>query len=110
MAEILDLDKLIDDKRTVKLAGKKIDVSKIPSKISLQILDKYEELSEDNPESINVVLDMIIDIINSQNEDEITEDWLLEHTDIDQLMTLVEFIMEPINERTEKNEEDDSKN
>jgi len=107
MAEVLDLDKLIEDKRKVKLAGKEIDVSKIPSKISLKILDKYDELSEDNPESMNLVVDMIVDIINSQNEEEITEEWLMDKTSIKQLMKLIEFVMAPINEKVEQ---DDTKN
>jgi hypothetical protein len=99
--EILDLDKLIGDKRIIKLAGKEIDVSKIPSKVTLRIADSYEDLKEDNPESMNILMDIVMDIIKPKNP-EVTQDWIIENTDIKQLIALIEFIMKPVNERIKK--------
>lgn len=99
--EVLNLDKLIQDKRIVKLAGKKIDVTKIPSKVTLKVVDIYEEISRDDPESFDKVFDIVMMVIKSQNDD-IDKDWLIENSTIDQLIELVEFIMKPINERIEE--------
>ena len=96
--EILDLDKLVPPKRLVKLAGKEIDVSKISSIITLKIADTREDLSEDNPESMNLAWDIVMEIIDSQNSG-ITKDWLLEKTDIIQLIAFFDFILRPIKER-----------
>jgi len=105
MTDVLDLDKLIEDKREIKLAGKKIDVSKIPSKVSLKVADIYDELDEDDPGSFDKILDLVMEIIESQNED-ISKDWLIENASMRQLIALIDFVMKPINER----KEDDSKN
>lgn len=98
--EILDLDKLIAQDRIIKLAGKEINVTKIPSKITLKVVDKFEEIDTDNPESMDIVMDLAVDIINAQNDDkEITKEWLLKNTDVQQLIKMLEFIMEPIKGR-----------
>lgn len=99
--EILDLDKLIEGKRIVKLAGKEIDVTKIPSKVTLKLIDSYEGLNENNPETMELVLDIVMDIIKAQNP-EVTKEWLIDNTDITQLIALIEFILLPIQDRVEK--------
>ena len=100
--EILDLDKLLEDKRLIKLEGKEIDVSKIPSKITLEIANKFDDIDKNDPESMDVVMDLVLDIINSQNKEEITKDWLLENTDINQLIALLEFVMEPLEDKVDE--------
>lgn len=101
--EILDLDKLIPQKRIVKLAGKEIDVSKIPSEVTLEIVEKIDVLSSGESESFPLVFDMIVKICNATDPDEeITKDWLVKNTSLDQLITLMEFVMEPVRERAEQ--------
>jgi|SRR6056297_978487 len=108
MSEILDLDKLIPEKREIKLEGKTINVTKVPSKVTLGMADKYEKIDKENPKSMDIVVEMVCEIMNSQNDEEVTKDWLYNNTDIRQLMQVIEFVMKPINEKL--NNKDEGKN
>lgn len=101
MADILDLDKLVEDKRTVKLEGKEIDVTKIPSKVTLTVADTWEEIDEDDPESFDKIIDIVMMIIDAQNDD-ITRDWLIENSSLRQLIALIEYVLEPIQEKKQQ--------
>lgn len=98
-----DLDKLIEDERFVKLAGQELDVTKLPSKYTLEMAKKVGQYDDPNdPAVVDETIDTIAKILDTQNDKEITPDWLLENTTMDQLLGLIEFIMEPINERQEE--------
>ena len=102
--EILDLDKLIPAKRIIKLAGKEIDVSKIPSEVSLELAEKADVLKSESTESFPMIFDFVIKICNASNQDEkITKEWLVKNTSLEQLVALLEFVMKPIRERSEQN-------
>lgn len=103
--EILDLDKVTPAKRIVKLAGRDIDVSVIPSEVTLELVTKMEDLDTDSPETLPMVLDMVVKICNVQakEQDQITAEWLVKKTSLEQLMSLLEFVMRPIRERAEAN-------
>lgn len=108
--EILDLDKIITAERIVRLAGKDIDVSKIPSRVTLEIAKKSDVLKSGSEESFPVLLDLIVKICKPSQPD-ITSEWIIDHTSLDQLLALIEFILKPIKDRTEgkgKNEESPS--
>lgn len=104
--KILDLDKLIPDKRIVKLAGQEIDVSKIPSRVTLEIAEKAEVLRSGSNDSFPVLLNMIIKIMNKPD---ITQDWLIDNTSVDQLLALIEFVIEPLQDKIQ-NQQGDPKN
>lgn len=93
--EILNLNELIPNKRIVKLVDKEIDVTKIPAKVSLKILKNFDKLEEDNDESLDLVFDIVMDIIKPQNPD-ITLDWIMDNTDLIQLVAFIKFIIEPV--------------
>lgn len=98
--EILDLDKLVPKKRIVKLAGKAIDVSKIPSEVTLELAENEDKLQSAG--SFEMIFDMVIKICNATNPDEdITKEWLVKNTSLEQLMALMEFIMKPLRDRAE---------
>ena len=102
--EILDLDKIIPKKRIVKLAGKKIDVSKIPSEVILEIAKKKTVLDTGTDESFDMIFDLAVKICNAGNVDkEITKEWLIGKTSIEQLMAMIEFIIKPLKERAANN-------
>lgn len=97
--EILDLDKLIPAKRAVKLAGKEIDVSKIPSRVTLEIAQKSDVLQSGSQDSFPVLLEIVVKICRPSQPD-ITSDWIIDNTSLDQLLALIEFILKPIKDRT----------
>ena len=100
--EILALNKIKPPERKVKLQDKEINTSKIPSTVTLEIIENYEKLSKDDPESFDILFNLVLKIINSQNDEEITKQWLLNNTHFEQLYKLIEFIMDPIQEKVKK--------
>lgn len=101
--EILDLDKIVTDERIVRLAGKDIDVSKIPSRVTLEIASKSDKLKEGSEESFPIMLDLVVKICKPSFP-EVTKDWIIDHTDLNQLLALIEFILKPIKDRAKSNE------
>lgn len=101
---ILDLDKIVPDKRIVKLAGKEIDVSKVPSRAVFEIEKNKKKLQSGGDETFDLLLKIACDICRPSFKD-ITPDWLIDNTDFDQLQALLEFVMQPIREKAEKTKE-----
>lgn len=97
--EILDLDKLIPEQRIIRLAGNEIDVSKIPSRVTLEIAKKSDVLKSGSEESFPVLLDLVVKICKPSQPD-ITSDWIVDNTSLDQLLALIEFILKPIKDRS----------
>lgn len=98
---ILDLDKLIPDKRIIVLAGEEIDVSKIPSRVTMEVAEKADIFKEGSSESFPALLDMIVKICKPSKTD-ITEDWVIDNTSMDQLLALIEFVLEPLQEKAKE--------
>ncbi|MFS0820757.1 hypothetical protein [Bacillus sp. 1P02SD] len=100
--EILDLDKLVTAERVVRLSGKDIDVSKIPSRVTLEIAAKSDVLKSGSSESFPLMLDMVVKICKPSQPD-ITQDWIIDNTSFEQLMALLDFILKPITDRAATN-------
>lgn len=96
--KILDLDKLIPDQRVVRLAGVDIDVSKIPSRVTMEVSEKAEVFKEASEESFPALIEMIIKIMKPSKPD-ITDDWLIDNTSMDQLLALIDFVLEPLQDK-----------
>lgn len=95
---ILDLDKVVPAERIVILSGKKIDVSRIPSRVTLDIAKDQDKLKNGGDDSFSAVLKQIICICKPSFPD-ITEEWIADNTDFEQLMQLIEFVLAPLKER-----------
>ncbi|ETT46271.1 hypothetical protein BSK66_25505 [Paenibacillus odorifer] len=104
---ILDLDQIIIDERVVILAGKRIDVSRIPSRVTLDIAKNSDELQSGSQDTFPLLLDQVASILRPSFP-EVNADWIVDNTDLNQLLKLIEFVLEPVKERagneTEKNE------
>jgi len=107
--KILDLDKLIPDQRIVRLAGEDIDVSKIPSRVTMEVAEKADVLQSGSQESFPILLDMIVKICKPSKQD-ITQDWIVDNTSMDQLLALIEFVLEPLQEKASEMEGKQVKN
>lgn len=97
-SKILDLDKLVPDKRAVILAGEEIDVSKIPSRVTMEVAEKEAVLQSGSTESFPLVLEMIVKICKPSKPD-ITQDWIVDNTSMDQLLALIEFVLKPLQDK-----------
>lgn len=100
-----DFSKKVYEKRIVKIDDQKIDVSRIPTRVMLKLAelkDRGEELRAGGIETF-MELVKIISLACSKNK-KITPDWLIDHTDIEMLTELLEFIVEPLTKIAEKAE------
>lgn len=112
MAEPLihDLDILRPPPEYVVLAGKKIDISFVPSGVALDIsrvLRKLQELdvSADNldetaEEGVEIMADLCA-LITAKQQSDMTRDWLLANTNSMQLRALMERITDAMNRSIE---------
>ena len=107
--KILDLDKLIPEQRIIKLSGQEIDVSKIPSRVTMEVAEKADILKSGSNESFPVLLDMIVKICKPSKPD-INQDWVIDNTSIDQLLALIEFTLEPLQDKVSEIEGGQGKN
>lgn len=105
--KIHDLDILRPEPEFVKLAGKKIDISYIPSGVALDImslrqdlealtdseekLEKIKEGGEEAQKSFEISAEICAKITQAQHE-EMDKEWLLTNTDIMQLNALIEYV------------------
>lgn len=121
---VYDLDILRPPPEYVKLAGKQIDISFIPSGIAIDFLTMQRKLSEladtdekikklDNGEkeskgSWEIIAGLCAKITESQYP-EMNKEWLLKNTNVDQLSVLMERISIAI-KKSLKMEEDEGKN
>lgn len=96
MAEKLiihNLDILRPPPAYIKLGGKEIDISFIPSGIAIDIIilkEKLEKVKGDK-ESFGLAADLCATITEIQHK-EMTKDWLLKNTSMDQLYALMVHI------------------
>ena len=100
---IKDFDKLQKDERKIKIGGETADVSKIPSRVMIELMQAAEsgEIAEDNPGSFGKTLELVEKVMTPSNP-KMTADFLLDNTDFDTLVDIIEYVMEPVNQRMEK--------
>lgn len=107
---IKDFDSVLKEERKVRISGEDIDVTKIPSRVSLEMArlsDSQEELNSE--EGFYKAIDMVSQACKPSNS-KITADWLLDNTDFETLMDFMEYVLEPIRRRTEQTEQNALKN
>lgn len=119
-----DLDVLRPQPEYVKLAGKKIDISFIPSGIAMEAMQMQQELQKltDTPEKIKkvraggkaaqrtfeIAAELCAGITKSQYP-EMDKEWLLNHTDALQIKALIGFVTAAVSRSLETAEDDDIK-
>ena len=89
MSEILDLDILRPKKRSIKIGGKEVDVSFVPCAITFDLDAAVRELQDstkkvDLKKSFEVAV-KICALFCANQYPEMTEKWLMDHTDAKQL-------------------------
>jgi len=110
---IKDFDKLIPQKRIAVLAGREFDVSKIPTRLALEQAAFVDSLSamKNEKDIFNKSLEIAVKICNQVKpagffnrlfNKRITVKWLIDNTNIEQLIEFINFILEPINKQSSK--------
>ena len=95
---IHDLDLLRPPAQYVRLGGRDIDISFVPSGIAIDIIVLKEKLdkSKDDKKSFELAAGLCGAITQCQYE-EMTKEWLLKNTTVEQLYTLMLHIFEATN-------------
>ena len=100
MEEIVkDFDKIVRPARKAKLSGEIIDLSKLPTLVTIRIAKAQRDkkkLSED-PNSFEETIETIA--IACKSNPKVTKDWLIENTDLEQLLDFMAFVLEPVTNR-----------
>ncbi len=97
-----DFSKRKVEKRIMKIADQEIDVSRIPTRVMIrlaEIRERRDELEAGSLADFYEVIE-IMSIACSKNK-KITPDWLIDHTDIEMLMEVIVFIVEPLTKLAE---------
>ena len=98
-----DFDKVIRPERKARIAGEDVDVSKIPSRVTLEIAKLNDDVKELNSEQgFYKSVDLVAKACQPSNS-KITANWLLDNTDFETLMEFMDWVLEPVKQRTEKN-------
>ena len=110
-----DFDKFIIQKRIAKLAGREFDVSKISTRMSLKQAEYRDRAllmgeKESLMEAIRIVAEICgkpkpRNIFDKLFNKKITEKWLIENTNFEQLIAFIDFVLEPITGKKEPEEE-----
>ena len=108
---IKNFDKVQKEERKIQVGGEIADVSKIPSRVMLELMEASEtgEISEDNPNSFKRTLELIEKVCKPSNP-KITQDFLLDNTDFETLIELIQYVMEPVQQKQEEMQGTEGKN
>ena len=99
MAEIIDLKVLKPEELIVQIADKEINISNIPFEIALDVIEKMDELGEENNISkrklLSVFKDIAIQVLHDA-DNSIDEKWIRKNVNAFQMMRLIDKIVNPI--------------
>lgn len=97
---------VVSEKRTATIAGVEVDVSRIPSRYTLELMEATATKVDYN-ELIRIIAE-----ICALSAPEITDDFLLDHLELTEINELVEYLIEPIMEKAKQKqvEDKDTKN
>jgi len=110
-----DFSKTVYQKRIAVIGGEEIDVSKISTRVMLNLVELKDRRDELEAGEIGIFHELI-EIMSQacKANKKITADWLIDNTDTMQLLDLMEFIIEPLTVKVEgvmvKKDEEISKN
>jgi len=92
MGEFYNLDSLVDKPKIVTLAGREINVAKVPAIVVFRADDLRDRLrnlkAEDSRELIEAAADIIL-MIAKASGDPVEKDWLLENATVEQILEFV---------------------
>lgn len=97
---IKDFGKVVRPQRKLLLAGEEIDVSVIPSRVAIEMTQLADQQDKSSEDTFMQAVDLVSRVCQSKNP-KITVDWLLDNTDFELLMDVIDFVLEPVKHRAE---------
>lgn len=106
-----NFDKINREKREIQVGGEVADVTRIPSRVMLEIIKSYEtgEISEDDAGGFDKLIEMISKITTPSNP-KMTADFLIDHTDFETLFDVMWYVMEPARNKMQEVQTEQLKN
>jgi hypothetical protein len=99
MSEIVDLKTLKPEELVIRIADKNINISNIPFEIALDVIEKVDELKEDENYSKRKLMlifqDIVIKVLH-EADSSIDEKWVRKNVNAFQMMRLIDRIVNPI--------------
>ena len=97
-----NFDQINREKREIQVGGEVADVTRIPSRVMLELVKAKDSgaMSRDNDDGFTMLLDMAEKICRPSNP-KMTADFLIDNTDFETLVEVLEYIMEPVNTKME---------
>lgn len=92
-----DFSQTVYEQRIAVIEGEEIDVSKISTRVMLNLVELKDRRDELEAGGIGIFYELIEIIAQAcKANKKITADWLIDNTDIMQLLDLMEYIIEPL--------------
>ncbi len=101
--EIIDLDAMRPKEQIIIIAGKKFNTSKISFGVTLELIDKMEEVDTKQGKTTKKMLTVfgdIVDVILKEANNEIDDKWLKENVGSYEKLILIEKVVTPLMEET----------
>lgn len=102
MTEFKDFDKVLPEKRIAKIAGKEIDVSKLPARLVLEQAKFRDDILSGKIKSFvdqqKMSFEMVEKVCQVSNPD-FNIDKIVDEITVEQLLQFIEFVLEPLNSR-----------
>ena len=99
---VKDFDAVAPERRQAKIAGKVLDCTFIPARVTLAIQRFSDEMEgKSGADAVERAAELIAKI-GQRTDPELTVDWLLDNLDLLQLQELFAFILDPYKRRAEE--------
>lgn len=94
---VQEFGQILTDKRIAKVAGIEVDVSRLPSRFTLEVM-KLQNSKIDDSVAFEKMIDLIARICQLDKK-EITTDFILDNLDVAEITLLYRYITDPVNEK-----------
>jgi len=105
--QIKDFDAVAPARRVARIAGREVDVTSIPARVTLDMARFKDDLDAGKltqEEQIARTVELVAKVTVARNP-EITADWLLDNTTLDTLFDFIGFVLAPTTQRAKEYEE-----
>ena len=106
-----NFDKINREKREIQVGGEVADVTRIPSRVMLEIIKAQDdgEISEDDSGGFDKLVELIAKVATPSNP-KMTADFFIDNTDFETLIDVMWHVMEPARNKMQEVQSEQLKN
>lgn len=87
--------------RRAMIGGEEVDVTKIPSRVALELAEMKDKLTEDDDNAFYKSVDLVSKACLPSNP-KVTADFLIDNTDLETLLEFTDWVLEPVMKRVDE--------